>query len=138
GAGTYSREWRLKSSPITRSLGRPIRDQVFTKRAAEATTLQALEVVNGETLANMLARGAKRMAGELPEPPPNLFDSGVVSEKPVDVDIDIIGVNRLWLLTEDTDSYDPARTLAGWAKPRFAGPNGEVSLTAGFSDLQFI
>lgn len=137
GTGTYSREWRLKSSPITRSLGRPIRDQVFTKRATEATTLQALEVVNGETLANMLARGAKRMAGELPEPPPNLFDSGVVSEKPVDVDIDITGVNKLWLLTEDTDSYDPARTVAGWAKPRFVGPNGELALAAPLSDLQF-
>jgi len=137
GAGTYSREWRLKSSPITRSLGRPIRDQVFTKRATEATTLQALEVVNGETLANMLARGAKRMTGELPEPPPNLFDSGVVSEKPADVDIDITGVNKLWLLTEDTDSYDPARTLAGWAKPRFVGRDGEVALDARLSDLQF-
>jgi hypothetical protein len=137
GTGTYSREWRLKSSPITRSLGRPIRDQVFTKRASEATTLQALEVVNGETLANMLGRGAKRMAGELPEPPANRFDSGVVSDKPVDVDIDITGVNKLWLLTEDTDSYDPARTLAGWTKPRFVGPDGEVAVDARLSGLQF-
>src|ERR1700730_4093784 len=102
------------SSPTSRSLGRPIRDQVFTKRATEATTLQALEVVNGETLATMLARGARRMGGDLPGAPPNLLDSGVVSEKPVDIDIDITGVNKLWFLTEDTDSYDPARTLAGW------------------------
>jgi hypothetical protein len=38
-----SREWRFASSPLSRGLGRPIRDQVFTERASEATTLQALD-----------------------------------------------------------------------------------------------
>src|SRR3989441_7197908 len=49
-----SREWRFGSSRLTRGLGRPIRDQVFTQRATEATTLQALELVNGETLTRFL------------------------------------------------------------------------------------
>jgi hypothetical protein len=120
GSGVYSREWRLKSSPLTRSLGRPIRDQVYTRRNTEATTLQALELVNGGTLDNLLVRGAKRMLGELREAPANLFDSGIVGEHPVTVDIDITGVNQLWLVTEDTDSYDPARTVAGWVNPSSA------------------
>ncbi|HKW98600.1 MAG TPA: DUF1549 domain-containing protein [Bryobacteraceae bacterium] len=137
GAGIYSREWRLKSSPLSRSLGRPIRDQVYTRRNTEATTLQALEVVNGETLDKLLERGAQRMLGRLPEAPPNVFDSGIVSGSPVDVDIDVTGIDRIWLLTEDTDSYDPARTVAGWLNPRLAGPKGETPLPAPLSDLQF-
>jgi hypothetical protein len=137
GTGVYSREWRLKSSPLTRSLGRPIRDQVYTRRNSEATTLQALEVVNGETLDNLLARGAKRMLGELPEAPPNLFDSGVVREHPVAVDIDITGVNKLWLVTEDADSADPTRTVAGWVDPEFTGPAGTISLQVRKTGLQF-
>ncbi len=136
GTGVYSREWRLKSSPLTRSLGRPIRDQVYTRRNAEATTLQALEVVNGQTLDNLLVRGAKRMLGELSEAPPNLFDSGIVSEHPVAVDIDITGVNQVWLVTEDTDSYDPARTIAGWVNPEFSSPTGNTPLQVLEAQLQ--
>ena len=138
GVGIYSREWRLKSSPLTRSLGRPIRDQVYTTRNTEATTLQALEAVNGATLDSLLARGARRMLGELPAPPSNLFDSGVITSKPVDVDIDVTGVKTLWLLTEDTDSYDPARTVAGWVNPELSGPQAERAvLPVQMSDLQF-
>lgn len=136
GVGVYSREWRLKSSPLTRSLGRPIRDQVYTRRNTEATTLQALEVVNGETLDNLLARGAKRMLGELPEPPSNLFDSGLLEERAVPVDIDISAVDKLWLVTEDIDSYDPARIVAGWVNPEFTGASGSVSLEAPKAQLQ--
>jgi hypothetical protein len=136
GAGIYSREWRLKSSPLTRSLGRPIRDQVYTTRNAEATMLQALELVNGATLDSLLARGAKRVLGLLPDAPANLFDSGIVKSKPVSVDIDVTGVNELWLLTEDTDSYDPARTVAGWVTPELSGPQGEhAALPVQMSDL---
>lgn len=138
GTGIYSREWRLKSSPLTRSLGRPIRDQVYTTRNAEATTLQALELVNGATLDSLLARGAKRVLGLLPGAPSNLFDSGVVKSKPVSVDIDVTGVNELWLLTEDTDSYDPARTVAGWVTPELSGPQAEhAALPVQMSDLHF-
>src|SRR5262249_52949947 len=93
-----SREWRFASSRLTRGLGRPIRDQVFTDRAAEATTLQALELVNGETITRILQRAAKRMIGELPPAPANLFDSGRVAANHITIDIDISGVKELRLL----------------------------------------
>ena len=123
--GTYSREWRLKSSALTRALGRPIRDQVFTTRNEEASTLQALELVNGEDLTYLLHRGAKRMLNELTPPPLNRFDSGAVAKGKIDFDIDISGARQLWLLTEDAGSYDRTLVVAGWADARLIGPAGE-------------
>ena len=64
-AGYYVREYRNSSSQLTRALGRPIRDQVTSVRATEATTLQSLELVNGEMLTAWLMRGARRMTGQL-------------------------------------------------------------------------
>jgi mono/diheme cytochrome c family protein len=124
--GAYSREWRLKSSALTRALGRPIRDQVFTTRNEEASTLQALELVNGEDLAYLLHRGAKRLLNELTPPPLNRFDSGAVAKGKADFDIDISGARQLWLLTEDAGSYDRTLVTAGWADARFLGPAGET------------
>ena len=123
--GAYSREWRLKSSALTRALGRPIRDQVFTTRNEEASTLQALELVNGEDLTYLLHRGAKRMLNELTPPPLNRFDSGAVAKGKVDFEIDISGARQLWLLTEDAGSYDRTLVVAGWADARLVGPAGE-------------
>lgn len=42
------------------TLGRPDREQVVTSRASTATTLQAVELTNGATLANLLERAAFR------------------------------------------------------------------------------
>ena len=123
--GSYSRDWRLKSSPLTRALGRPIRDQVFTTRNEEASTLQALELVNGEDLTYLLHRGAKRMLNELTPPPLNRFDSGAVAKGKVDFDVDISDARQLWLLTEDAGSYDRTQVVAGWADARLIGPTGE-------------
>ncbi len=135
---TYSREWRLKSTPLTRTLGRPIRDQVYTERAEDATTLQALEMVNGETMAGLMRRGAMRMLNQLPPAPVSVFDSGSIGSKPAEVDIDITGVTKLWLLTEDADSYDRARVVAGWAKAEFsAGGAPPVPLAGATGSLQF-
>src|ERR1019366_6361628 len=110
----FAREWELKSTPLTRAMGRPIRDQVFTTREDAATTLQALELVNGDTLAMILKRGAARMLGELPDAPRNLFDSKRVGKGVVPLDIDISGAKQLWLYVDDAGCYDPARTVAGW------------------------
>jgi mono/diheme cytochrome c family protein len=123
--GTYSREWRLKSSALTRSLGRPIRDQVFTTRNEDPSTLQALELVNGEDLTYLLQRGAERMLGKLTPAPMNRFDSGAVAKGKVDFDIDVSGARELWLLTEDAGSYDRSLVVAGWADARLIGPGGE-------------
>ena len=129
--GVYSREWRTPSSLLTRSLGRPIRDQVFTERNQDATTLQALELVNGEVLMHRLARGSKRMLGQLPPSPANLYDSGrLVAGKAVNVDIDISNVRELRLLTVDQGSYSPERVMPGWIHAVLVGPDGETPLSS--------
>jgi hypothetical protein len=125
---TYTREWRLKSDPLSRVMGRPIRDQVYTERSAEATTLQALELTNGPLLSQRLERGSKALLGQLEPAPANLFDSKLVRGGAVPVDIDITGARELWLLVEDVDSYDPAKVIAGWANAELSGPAGTMKL----------
>ncbi|MBA2112928.1 DUF1549 domain-containing protein [Bremerella alba] len=51
----------LKSDFLMRSLGRPNRDQVVSVRPLELTTLEAIDLSNGEALANTLRRGAKQL-----------------------------------------------------------------------------
>jgi hypothetical protein len=46
------------ADPLTTALGRPNREQVVTRRAEAATTLQALELANGSTLAERLEKGS--------------------------------------------------------------------------------
>ena len=48
-----------RSDALQRVLGRPNREQVVTARATGTTTLQALELTNGMTLAGALARGSR-------------------------------------------------------------------------------
>ena len=52
----------LKSDFLMRSLGRPNRDQIVSVRPAELTTLEAMDLSNGEVLSNTLKRGAKKLA----------------------------------------------------------------------------
>jgi hypothetical protein len=134
--GAYSRDWRLKSTALTRALGRPIRDQVFTDRNTRATTLQALELINGDELAYLLHRGALRLLNELKPPPANLFDSGLMTSGKASVDIDISGLKQLWLLIEDVDSYDRERVTAGWAEAELTGPDGRTRLVDLKTDSQ--
>jgi hypothetical protein len=61
----------MVNDPLMTALGRPNREQVVTSRSTVATTLQALEMTNGETLANWLRRGAERL---LREPPASGID----------------------------------------------------------------
>jgi hypothetical protein len=109
-------------------MGRPIRDQVFTTREDAATTLQSLELVNGETLAAALRRGALRLLGELPPAPQNLFDSLRMNKGEKHFDIDITGAKQLWFLIDDAGCYDPERTVAGWANLQAVGPKGPVNI----------
>jgi len=46
------------------ALGRPDREQVVTSRTTTATTLQAVELTNGATLANLLERAAFRFVDQ--------------------------------------------------------------------------
>jgi len=52
------------ADPLMIALGRPNREQVITTRASAATTLQALELTNGRTLATRIKAGAENLALE--------------------------------------------------------------------------
>jgi mono/diheme cytochrome c family protein len=56
----------VAGDPLTIALGRPNREQVVTARATAATTLQALELANGQTLTGALKRGASRLLVDQP------------------------------------------------------------------------
>ncbi len=129
GNAAYARDWQLKSSPLGRALGRPIRDYVTTDRITQPTTLQALELSNGATLAALLHRGALRMLNRLPPAPRPLFDSGAINNQKVACEIDVSSLKRLWFHIQDVDSYDPARTLPLWENARFDDAPIPVNMT---------
>ena len=53
----------VKNDFLMRSLGRPHRDQVVTTRPNELTTLQAIDLANGDILAGYLEAGARLLSG---------------------------------------------------------------------------
>lgn len=117
----YAREWELRSTELTRALGRPIRDQVVTTRNTESATLQALELVNGATIHQQLRRGAQRLVGMLPEAPASLWDSSGLrreGKKPIDI---ATTSNTLYFLVDDIGSFDPDRTITTWANLQLDG-----------------
>lgn len=56
----------VAADPLAVALGRPNREQVITSRASAATTLQALELTNGKTLASVLDSGAEKLVSAQP------------------------------------------------------------------------
>lgn len=64
GASPPVRAALVKNDFLMRSLGRPHRDQVVTSRPAELTTLQAIDLANGDILAEFLQRGAQNLFDE--------------------------------------------------------------------------
>ena len=52
------------ADPLALALGRPNREQVTTVRQSTPTTIQALELTNGETLARLLQRGAEQLVAK--------------------------------------------------------------------------
>lgn len=48
------------ADPLMRAMDRPNREQVVTQRSTVATTLQALELTNGQTLSEILSQGAQQ------------------------------------------------------------------------------
>jgi hypothetical protein len=51
----------VNADALMRSLGRPNREQVVTTRPDQLTTLQALDLSNGQILADTLTRGANNL-----------------------------------------------------------------------------
>jgi hypothetical protein len=56
----------VPADPLQVALARPNREQVVTTRPTAATTLQALEMTNGETLAELLKRGGATLLAPQP------------------------------------------------------------------------
>ncbi|MFK7790055.1 MAG: PSD1 and planctomycete cytochrome C domain-containing protein [Phycisphaeraceae bacterium] len=54
----------LPSDFLQRALGRPNREQVVTSRPQELTTLQALDLANGEALNTLIQKGATKLLNE--------------------------------------------------------------------------
>lgn len=52
----------VPADPLLVALGRPNREQVVTDRPQAATTLQAVELTNGTSLATQIAQGAQKLA----------------------------------------------------------------------------
>lgn len=57
----------IPADPLALALGRPNREQVITTRQSLATTLQALELTNGESLAKLLKRGSEKLLAAHPD-----------------------------------------------------------------------
>jgi hypothetical protein len=55
------------ADPLMRALGRPNREQVVTTRPEDLTTLQALELTNGQELVELIEKGAKHLRAQVPD-----------------------------------------------------------------------
>jgi hypothetical protein len=60
-AGMMVRASLVKSDFLMRSLGRPNRDQIVSVRPTDLTTLEAIDLSNGQILAETLERGSKKL-----------------------------------------------------------------------------
>jgi hypothetical protein len=69
GERQFVRAALVNADALMRSLGRPNREQVVTTRGDQLTTLQALDLANGQILADTLARGANNLLKAYPETP---------------------------------------------------------------------
>jgi len=89
----------VAADPLMLALGRPNREQVMTTRQSTATTLQALEMTNGDTLNKVLKRGAEKLLAEKARSTGELIEDVFVKSlgrKPT--------ANELKLATELADS----------------------------------
>ncbi|MDI1314297.1 DUF1549 domain-containing protein [Prosthecobacter sp.] len=66
----------MKSNFLMRTLGRPNRDQIVTARPNDLTTLEAIDLANGSTLSDAIAKGAQRLL-TLQQPTPVDLISGL-------------------------------------------------------------
>jgi hypothetical protein len=131
--GVYGREWRVASTTLTRALGRPVRDQVISVRPDDATTPQALELVNGERLTQWLSRGARRLTGDLAPETYSRFTAAIAGRTPKarGFDLDVSSAASLWLVVQDTGSNVPERVQPVWVDAVLVDADGvETRLTS--------
>lgn len=72
GADRMVRASLLKANFLMRSLGRPNREQIVSMRPTELTTLEAIDLSNGQILADALLKGGAKIAGEFGSRPDEL------------------------------------------------------------------
>ncbi|HUR46126.1 MAG TPA: DUF1549 domain-containing protein [Candidatus Saccharimonadales bacterium] len=90
GEHAETRSALVASDPLMAALGRPSREQVLTTRLPTATTLQALELTNGDTLSKLLRRGAEKVLTEKPGSPEQLVSklyARALSRKPTQAEL---------------------------------------------------
>ena len=66
GGGPMVRASLLKSDPFMRALGRPNREQIVSMRPNDLTTLEAMDLNNGQILTSRLAEGADALLKSRP------------------------------------------------------------------------
>ncbi|MBI1312462.1 DUF1549 domain-containing protein [bacterium] len=64
----------LKADELMRALGRPNRDQIVTSRPTDLTTLEAIDLANGQRLADAIVSGASSAASRYQGAPDELID----------------------------------------------------------------
>src|SRR5262249_62224568 len=124
---------RRAPAPSARAAGRPVRDRGTSVRPRDASPLQALELVNGESYTRRLSRGARRLLGELPPEPASVFNGTFAGRTPkaAAFDVDVSSAATLWLLVQDEGSNAPERLQPAWADAEFlVGDTGSVPLSS--------
>lgn len=74
GRAGVIRAWRVVSDPMTRALGRPNREMTTLRRESTPTTLQALELTNGETYATYVTEAGETLLNQSATPPEQLVE----------------------------------------------------------------
>jgi len=65
----------VKCTPLQTALGRPNRDQVVTSRPGDLSTLEAIQLANDQSLADMLRSGAGRIRAACGDDPAAIADA---------------------------------------------------------------
>jgi len=79
----------VHADPLMRSLGRPNREQVVTERPDQLSTLQALDLTNGQIITQTLTRGASHLIEQHAGDPEALIERvylHALSRKPTDTE----------------------------------------------------
>jgi hypothetical protein len=106
---------------------------VISVRPDDATTPQALELVNGERLTQWLGRGARRLTGDLPPDTYSRFNAAIAGRAPKarGFDLDVSASTALWLVVTDTGSNAPERVRPVWVDAVLIDAGGaETRLTS--------
>lgn len=136
--GVYAREWRAASTTLTRALGRPARDQVTSTRPSDATTPQALELVNGELLTQWLERGARRLTGDMPADTYSRYTAAIAGRAPKARGFDLPitpATASVWLVVRDTGSNVPERVRPVWLAPVLVDRGGHETPLASLTPV---